>query len=89
MILSKDKLLGEIKELLVDYYNCPEGKERELLDGFANLILALIPDAEQIRKEEAEILLRCFVDESMRRYDKVNKEAPLYKKLLALKDKEE
>ena len=32
--------------------------------------------------QEASTLLDCFINESMRRYNKINKTSPLYEKLL-------
>ena len=52
-------------------------------------------NVEFLAPNEAECLLDCYANESMRRYGKINKEAPLYRKLsriitnsFPIKDKE-
>lgn len=51
--------IEEVKELLVDFHNCPEGKERELLDPFARQICQLFPQPltdEAILNEVAVVI---------------------------------
>jgi len=58
--------------------NLPE-KERMTLD--IEYYKHRYDNVEFLTPDEAQCLLDCYANESMRRYGKLNKEAPLYRKL--------
>ena len=57
--------------------NVLRGYEPALVEKRQRLLTAITP-------KEAKELMICFVNESQRRYGKVNREAPLFKKLQSI-----
>ncbi len=76
-------------EFKMQQYDMPRPKlERELRLESARSLLAIAnanAGMVELTQEEVEALMTCFEESSQIRYGKVNKEAPLYKKLAGLR----
>ena len=79
-----DKALREkIAQAIYDKWNFSKQEDRLEV---AEAILALLPP--MLTKDEAETLWACFENESVRRYGKVAKDAPILLKLKAIQEGE-